>query len=96
MLVPSMPDAISTTRFVPSRDDEVVANKTLRRDLDAVLQRIRALPRSGERSTAIMRVQEAVMWLGMDLKRLNEPTPYPSSYDPTNAIVEPTADGLKL
>ncbi len=44
------------------------------------------------------------MWLGMRLKALNEmqpdalksPNPYPSSYDPTNTKVEPTADGLKL
>lgn len=36
------------------------------------------------------------MWLGMDLKRLNEPNPYPNSYNPSNAIVELTAQGLKL
>ena len=37
------------------------------------------------------------MWLGMDLKRLNEPNPYPSSKDPsTGSVIEPTADGLKL
>jgi hypothetical protein len=36
------------------------------------------------------------MWLGMDLKRLYEPNPYPNSYNPSNTVVEPTADGLKL
>lgn len=36
------------------------------------------------------------MWLGMDLKRLGEANPYPNSKDPTNAIVDTTADGLKL
>ena len=37
------------------------------------------------------------MWLGMDLKRLNQPNPYPSSKDPsTGSKIEPTADGLKL
>lgn len=41
-------------------------------------------------------------WLGMDLKAMNEeqpgsiPNPYPNSKDPSNTIVEPTADGLKL
>ena len=32
----------------------------------------------------------------MNLKRLNEPNPYPDSYNPSNAKIEPTADGLKL
>jgi hypothetical protein len=37
------------------------------------------------------------MWLGMDLKRLNDTNPYPSSKDPsTGDKIEPTADGLKL
>ena len=37
------------------------------------------------------------MWLGMDLKRLNDVNPYPSSKDPSTGIkIEPTADGLKL
>lgn len=33
----------------------------------------------------------------MDLKRLNQPYPYPSSKDPsTGTQIEPTADGLKF
>jgi hypothetical protein len=51
---------------------EVVANKTLRKNLDGQLQELKALPGSRERSLAITKVQEAVMWIGMDLKRLNE------------------------
>ena len=55
------------------------------------------LPSSRERSLAITKLQEAVMWLGMDLKRLNEADPYPSSKDPsTGTKIEPTADGLKM
>lgn len=80
----------------PTRDEEVISNKELRRDIDAIIQRVKALQPSRERSLAITKLQEGVMWLGMDLKRLNEPTPYPNSYNPANAIVEPTADGLKL
>lgn len=41
-------------------------------------------------------LQEGVMWLGMDLKRLNEPNPYPNSYNTTNDKIESTADNLKL
>ena len=77
-------------------DYEVVSNKELRRDLDAQIQKVKQLPPSRERSITVTKLQEAVMWLGMDLKRLNEPNPYPNSKDPSNTKIEPTADNLKL
>jgi hypothetical protein len=53
--------------------------------------------KSRERSIAITKIQEAIMWLGMDLKDIGEtPSPYPHSYDPTSPVIEPTADNLKL
>lgn len=77
--------------------DEIVANKALRKVIDGIIQEVKALPASRERSLAITKLQEAVMWLGMDLKRLDTPNPYPSSKDPsTGDKIEPTADGLKL
>ena len=77
--------------------EEVVADKQLRKDLDEKIQEVKSLPSSRERSIAITKLQEAVMWLGMDLKRLNEPNPYPSSKDPSiGDKIEPTADGLKF
>lgn len=52
---------------------------------------------SRETSLSITKLQEGVMWLGMNLKRLGAINPYPSSKDPsTGSIVEPTADGMKL
>lgn len=79
------------------RETEIVANKQLRAYIDEAIQRIRNLPPSRERSLAITKLQEGVMWLGMDLKRLNCVNPYPSSKDPsTGTKIEPTADGLKL
>ena len=54
-------------------------------------------PESKERNISIVKLQEAVMWLGVDLKRLGESNPYPSSKDPsTGTKIEPTADGLKF
>ena len=41
-------------------------------------------------------MKEAIMWLGMNLKQLGNENPYPNSYKPENAIVDPTADDLKL
>jgi len=79
-----------------SYEEEVTKNKQLRKDTDDIIQRIKDLPASAERSLAITKLQEGVMWLGMDLKRLGE-NPYPSSKDPsTGTLIEPTADGLKL
>lgn len=74
----------------------VMLTKTLRKGLDEQLQTMKALPNTREKSLAITRVQEGIMWLGMVLKELGTPNPYPSSYDPTSVKVEPTADGLKL
>lgn len=80
----------------------IKCDKQLRVDLDENLQTLRSLHPSRERSLAITKIQEAIMWLGMDLKRLNgmreepEPSPYPESYNPESSKVEPTADGLKM
>lgn len=80
-----------------TRTDEVVANKQLRKDIDEKIQEIKNLPPSRERSLAITKLQEGVMWLGMDLKRLNEENPYPSSKDPSSGDkIEATADGLRF
>lgn len=79
-----------------TNDEQVINDKTWRRDLDIIIQRIKEGNPSRERSITITKIQEAVMWLGMDLKRLNEPNPYPNSKDPSNLKIEPTADGLKL
>ena len=83
--------------IIMERTEEIVANKQLRKEIDEKIQLVKALPASRERSLAITKLQEAVMWLGMDLKRLNETNPYPSSKDPkTGDKIEPTADGLKF
>lgn len=78
-------------------EQEVLENKRLRQEIDVKIQEVKNLPTSRERSLAITKLQEAVMWLGMDLKRLGTPNPYPSSKDPsTGTVIEPTADGLKF
>ena len=79
-----------------TRTDEIVENKRLRKELDKKIQEIKMLPSSRERSLSITKLQEAVMWLGMDLKRLNQPNPYPESKNPNSMKIEPTADGLKF
>lgn len=71
--------------------------KKLRQDGDALVQRVKDLTPSRELSLAITKFQEGIMWLGMELKRMNEANPYPSSKDPnTGDKIEPTADGLNF
>ena len=75
---------------------EVSNVKQLRKDIDEVLQRVKGLYQSREIGLAITKLQEAIMWLGMNLKRLGEQDPYPESRNPDNQRIEPTADGLKF
>jgi len=99
---------------------EISQTKQFRKDLDEVLQRLKyasdtsnphamvPVRMSRERSLAITKIQEAIMWLGMDLKAQSEEAraagedagdcanPYPESYNPNSQVIEPTADGLKL
>ena len=75
---------------------EVKLDKQLRKDFDALLQKLQEADRSRERSLAITKIQEAIMWLGMDLKRLGTANPYPESKNPESLKIEPTADGLKM
>ena len=75
---------------------EVKNTKQLRKDIDEVLQRVKGLDQSRETSLAITKLQEATMWLGINLKRLGELDPYPESRNPDSQRIEPTADGLKL
>lgn len=79
--------------------------KQFRKTLDGTLQELKAQMSgsyeigkrtSRERSLAVTKLQECIMWLGMDLKDLADTDPYPNSKDPSNTIVDPTADGLKL
>lgn len=80
-----------------THEDEIMFDKDMRKQIDEILQMVKAAPVSSERSLAITKLQEAIMWLGMDLKRLGTPNPYPSSKDPsTGTKIEPTADGLKM
>ena len=89
----------------------VIETKSFRKDLDNILQdmRVREVSHDGEvvttrgsreRSLAITKVQEAIMWLGMDLKAMREeglnddPNPYPNGYTENNTIDPPS--GVKL
>lgn len=93
------------------RDFLVQEAKQERKDLDEVLQRMKSqvenLEASGEscknhreaianQILSVRDAESAIMRLGMVLKNVGNPNPYPTSYDPSSPRVEPTADGLKL
>jgi hypothetical protein len=96
------PENTEATGAVPQN---IAETKQLRKELDESLQNLKKAQlnrHTRERSLAMTKIQEAIMWLGMDLKAINEevpgsaPNPYPSSYDPTSPKIEPTSEGLKL
>ncbi len=84
------------------QEQAIKRTKSWRKALDAVLQEIKADDAVGyphasdERTIARLKITEAVMWLGMDLKGRGGQSPYPNSYNPDNATVDPVAEGLKL
>lgn len=88
--------------YLVTLKDEVFHDKALRKELDLLIQIVKSLPASRERALTITKLQEGVMWLGMDLKRIGETSPelvknpYPNSKNPGNPNIEATADGLKL
>lgn len=76
---------------------EIPKVKQLRKDIDEVIQKVKSLDDCREVSICITKLQEAVMWLGMDLKRIGDINPYPNSKDPsTGTKIDPTADNLKF
>ena len=76
---------------------EIPKVKQLRKAIDDVIQRVKSLDGCREVSICITKLQEAVMWLCMDLKRIGETNPYPNSKDPsTGTKIDPTADNLKF
>lgn len=81
-------------------ESQIKSDKALRKELDESLQKLKVAMdeecHSSERAIACQKIQEAIMWLGMDLKRLGEENPYPESKNPESLRIEPTADGLKM
>lgn len=75
---------------------EVKNTKQLRKDIDEIVQRVKTLDSCKEVNITITKLQEAIMWLGMNLKRIGEANPYPESKNPDSQRIEPTADGLKF
>ena len=60
---------------------EIPKVKQLRKDIDDVIQRVKALDNCREVSICITKLQEAVMWLGMDLDRIESINSYYNSKD---------------
>ena len=75
---------------------EIKKTKQLHNDIDEVIQRVKELDNCKEVSLVITKLQEATMWLEMNLKRLKAPNPYPESKNPDSQRIKPTVDGLKF
>jgi hypothetical protein len=49
-----------------------------------------------QHTLSIRDLESCIMRQGMALKYIGNPNPYPNSKDPSNTVVEPTSDGLKM
>lgn len=79
-----------------SNPNNIIRTKLLRKYLDNKLVELRTLKPCREVNIAITKIQEGIMWLGMNLKHLREKDPYANSNDVTTTIIDKTADNLKM
>lgn len=77
-------------------EDYIRSVKQSRKNLDDELQNVKNLRASQEVESAVTKIQEGIMWLGMELKRIGSQSPYPEGYNANNSDVGKPADGLKL
>ena len=76
--------------------NQVIMSKQTRINIDSIIAYVKTMQPCREVSIAITKLQEAVMWMGMNLKRLNEKDPYPNSRNTNNGVIDPTADRLNF
>lgn len=95
-----------------TKEQAIIAAKQFRKDADELLQRmkehkdnLRLMAYNDAENFAEVCAQHiistrdlesCIMRQGMVLKYIGTPNPYPNSKDPSNTLVEPTADGLKM
>ena len=80
-----------------SIEAHIIELKTLRRDIDSLITRIKGMSASRETQLAVQHLEDAGMRLGCELGRIHRETgkggnPYPNSKDPSNTLIEPPAD----
>jgi hypothetical protein len=90
-----------TTEPNPAVVKQIADVKTARVEIDAIIQRLRTMDPTEPVKASIVKLQEGIMWLGMELKRIRDQfgvgnNPYPESYNPASPRIETTADNLKL
>ena len=67
-----MPDRMSESQTTEELRVEIIAVKRLRMECGTIIKHVKSLPRSLERTLCTTKLQEAVMWLSKDLKRIKE------------------------
>lgn len=73
-------------------ENEIKFSKTLRSILAPIVELIVKNANSAERTLAMRAAQQCRHWLGEDLAKRGEPSPYPAGNDPTTTKVDPPAD----
>jgi len=95
-----------------TKEEAIIKAKEFRKEADDLLQRMKDHNRNlgqhtdmaandiwevlAQHTLSIRDLESCIMRQGMTLKYIGAPNPYPNSKDPSNTVVEPTADGLKM
>lgn len=75
---------------------EIRKIKQLRKEVYDIIQEVKALDNCREVQICMTKLQEADMWLDMDLKRIYDINPYSNSKNTlTETIIENTCNNLK-
>lgn len=77
-------------------EEKIVTVKKYRVEIDSLIQRLEKDKSNAEETLAYRALQQAKHWLGESLAILGNANPYPNSKDPSNTIVDPTADRAKV
>jgi hypothetical protein len=72
-------------------EEEIKQVKELRLQIQKTHDQASGMNKSRAMALAITKLDEASMWLGKRLQELNTPNPYPTSRDPSNSTIDPTA-----
>ena len=75
---------------------KIIQLKDQRVRIDALVQELKKTKSSAEETLSYRFLQQAKHYLGEALSEIGAQNPYPNSMNPSNTIVDPTADVAKI
>lgn len=83
-----MPENTAFMQELTPHERDVLETKALRVYLDTAVVRVKNLNKSRSTALTLTKLDEAIMWLGQNLRELDTPNPYPNSRE-QNTTIDP-------